>query len=84
MCIRDSSGYGSEDVLQAYNDIVELAPRAADQRMLLQGLLRRHLAGEMSTDPFDVQQNILGAEKLLAERDVDPKAFGITPGQAKI
>lgn len=78
------SGYGSEDVLQAYNDIVELAPRAADQRMLLQGLLRRHLAGEMSTDPFDVQQNILGAEKLLAERDVDPKAFGITPGQAKI
>ena len=38
----------------------------------------------MSTDPFDVQQNILGAEKLLAERDVDPKAFGITPGQAKI
>jgi hypothetical protein len=78
------SGYGSEDVLQAYNDIVEMAPRAADQRMLLQGLLRRHLAGEMSTDPFDVQQNILGSEKLLAERDVDPKAFGIVPGQVQI
>ena len=68
-------------MLQAYNDIVELAPRAADQRILLQGLLRRHLAGEMSTDPFDAQQNILGAEKLLAEREPDPKAFGIVPGQ---
>jgi hypothetical protein len=75
------SGYGSADVLQAYNDIVELAPRAADQRMLLQGLLRRHLAGEMSTDPFDVQQNILGSEKLLAERDTDPKAFSLVPGR---
>ena len=72
-------GYSPDDVIQAYNDIVDTAPRAADQRMLLQGLMRRHLSGESTTDPFDVQQNILGAEKLLGETQDVPAQIKLAP-----
>jgi hypothetical protein len=72
-------GYSPDDVIQAYNDIVDTAPRAADQRMLLQGLMRRHLSGESTTDPFDVQQNILGSEKLLGETQDAPAQIKLAP-----
>jgi hypothetical protein len=61
------SSHGPDDVTQAFNDIVELSPRVADQHMLLQTLLRNRLTkGQL--DPFEVDQ-LLGMEQKLQKRD---------------
>ena len=54
------SSYPAEDVITAYNDIVELAPRAANQRLVVQSLLRKRMA-QGAFDPFEVDQ-LLGME----------------------
>lgn len=57
-----------EDIVSAYNEIVQIAPRAADKRLLVQTLLRRRLA-QGTLDPFEIE-SLIGAEtqqKRLAE-----------------
>jgi hypothetical protein len=48
---------------------VEIAPRSADQLMLMRSLLRKHLQSGGDMDPYDIQQNIMGAEEGLRKRD---------------
>jgi hypothetical protein len=73
------SGYDPEEVIDAYNEIITASPRAGEQKILLRGLMRRHLSGEGATDPFDVQQNIMGSEQSL--KDIDALETGvISPG----
>jgi hypothetical protein len=55
------------DVLEAYNDIVTVSPRAADNRLLMQTMLRKRLEME-ALDPMDIDQ-LLGIEDKLKKRD---------------
>jgi hypothetical protein len=55
------AGYDPEEALDAYNDIVQVTPRAADQRVVMQPLLRKRLE-QGALDPFEVDQ-MLGLEE---------------------
>jgi len=55
------SGYDSQEALDAYNDIVSMTPRAADQQLIIQPLLRKRLE-QGTLDSFDVDQ-MLGMEE---------------------
>jgi hypothetical protein len=48
------SGYDPDQVLTAYNEIAQMAPRAAEQPAALQPLLAKRLAGNM--EPFEVKE----------------------------
>ena len=54
------SQHDPNEALQAYNDIVAMAPRTADQGMVMQPLLRKRLT-QGSLDPFELDQ-LLGME----------------------
>lgn len=56
-----------QEALDAYNEIVEASPRAADQTMLLRSLLRQRLT-QGNLDAFQLDQ-ILGMEDKLRKRD---------------
>ncbi len=64
LMINDSviAGYDPGETLGAYNEIVQMAPRAADKRLLMQGLLRKRLA-QGSLDPYEVEQLLNTEEK---------------------
>lgn len=55
------SQHDPTETLQAYNDIVAMAPRTADQNILMQPLLRKRLT-QGSLDPFELDQ-LLGMEQ---------------------
>jgi hypothetical protein len=55
------AGYDPNEALDAYNDIVSATPRAADQRVVMQPLLRKRLE-QGALDPFEVDQ-MLGLEE---------------------
>ncbi len=74
------STHDPEDVMTAYNEIVSLTPRAADQVLLMRNLLRQHLEGQGAIDPYDVQQNILGAEKALKDTEQHEQSLLRAPG----
>ena len=61
-------GHDPETVLAKYNEIAQLAPRAAQQPIAMRTLLRRHLAG--NAEPHEIQQ-VTDLEKgmLGTERD---------------
>lgn len=61
------SGYDHEEVLDAYNDIAALSPRAADNKLLMQALLRKQLT-QGAQDPMDLDQ-MLGMEEKMRKRD---------------
>jgi hypothetical protein len=62
-------GYKPKEVLQVYNQMTQLAPRASSQEMLVQALLRRHLS-QGQVDPHEVDQ-LVGIEGKLKQND-DP------------
>jgi hypothetical protein len=62
-------GYKPKEVLQVYNQMTQLAPRASSQEMLVQALLRRHLS-QGQVDPHEVDQ-LAGIEGKLKQND-DP------------
>ncbi len=47
-------GYDPERVTTAYNDISQMAPRAAQQPVAIRSLLRRHLQGNV--EPFEAKE----------------------------
>jgi hypothetical protein len=61
------AGYDPEETLSAFNEIGEASPRAADQRLVMQTLLRKRLSQGV-LDPFEVDQ-LLGIEGKLRSRD---------------
>lgn len=57
------SGYDPDTVLEAYNDLAKLAPRAAQQPAAMGPLLRRRLSGQF--EPFESKE-VAEIEKSLA------------------
>jgi len=61
------SGYSPDEVASAYNDIVQISPSVADQRMLVQNLLRKSLQ-QGQLDTFE-QDQLLGFEDKLRKQN---------------
>jgi hypothetical protein len=70
------SGHHRDEVLDAFNEVSQLAPRASQQPLLMNALLRKRLQ-QGSLDPFDAT-NIIGAEKGLMETGGIPTPPGGT------
>ncbi len=60
-------GHPPQESIQAFNEIGEVAPRAVDQRLIMQTLMRKRLT-QGHLDPFEVDQ-LLGMEGKLRQRD---------------
>lgn len=50
------STYDQDDVLAAYNQIVQIAPRAARQPAVMRGLLRKMLQQQDALEPFEAKE----------------------------
>jgi len=50
------SGYDPDQVVDAYNQISQMAPRATHRRLMAQTLLRKYLEQGQTLDPFDIDQ----------------------------
>lgn len=61
------SGYDPEEVLGAFNEIGEIAPRMIDQKAMMQTLMRTRLE-QGSLDQFQLDQ-MLGMDSKLRDRD---------------
>jgi len=64
------SGYSDDEVIDAYNQLAEVAPRSLQQRVTAQALLRKYLEQASTIDPFDTEQ-LMKIEKGLMERQND-------------
>jgi hypothetical protein len=62
------SGYSPDQVFEAFNRISEVAPRAAQHRLVVQQLMRKYLEQASVVDPFEVDQ-LLNVETKLQQRD---------------
>ncbi len=71
------SGYDPHDVTSAFNDITQISPSVADQRMLMQVLLRKKLQ-QGQLDTFE-QDQLLGFEDKL-RRQAQPVQGGKADG----
>jgi len=58
------SGYSPDEVMKAYNEIAQMAPRTAQQPAALQPLLAKRLAGHI--EPFEVKE-MADTEKALKD-----------------
>jgi len=63
------SGYDPEEVLSAYNQMVQLSPRLADQPAAIGPMLSKRLAG--NTEPFEIGET-LKLEKGLKDTQSSP------------
>lgn len=63
------SGYDPETVMEAFNHLSEVAPRAMQQRLMAQALIRKYLEQSAAIDPFDVDQ-LLDVEGKITGRDM--------------
>lgn len=71
------SGYHPHEVMQAFNEIGELSPRAVDQKLLMQALLRKRLT-QGHFDQFEVG-DLLGINNKLQQRDAPPAQANAQP-----
>jgi hypothetical protein len=61
------SGYDPNEVVDSYNQLTQIAPRASSQEMLVRAMLRRSLAqGQVDTHEVD---QLTGIENQLKQRD---------------
>jgi hypothetical protein len=74
------SEYDPDEVMQAYNQVVQLSPRLADQPSALGPLLNRKLMG--NTEPFEVGET-LKLEESLAKTQPTPGLAQSKPGNKK-
>lgn len=66
-----------EDVIKVFNELNQLAPRAANQKMLVRSLLRKRLQyGGDQVDPFDLQQLLDIEGKLKTREELGKAPFG--------
>jgi len=77
MMINDPviSGYDPTEATDAFNEIVQTAPRAANKRAIMQSLLRKRLE-QGTLDPFEVEQ-LLSMEEKQQKIDRPPTQVGI-------
>lgn len=68
------SGYDPEEVMNAYNEVAQVAPRSSTQPLVMRSLLRRHLQGNV--EPFEAKE-ISDIEKgLIQTREPQLSIFG--------
>ena len=65
------SGYDPEEVLHAYNDMVQLSPRLADQPAAIGPMLNKRLSGH--TEPFEIGE-ALKLEESLKKTQTPPSS----------
>jgi hypothetical protein len=58
------STYAPDEVLDIYNQVSQMTPRAAQQPAVMRGLLRKMLQQQDAMEPFEAEQ-IIGVEKGL-------------------
>lgn len=58
------SGYGQDEVLDAYTRLSEVAPAAVQHKLLAQALMRKYLEQGNQLEPFDMDQ-LIGIENKL-------------------
>jgi len=65
--------YHPDDVVEAYNAIVGMAPRAGDHAPYLQSMMRKYLAQGKTLAPDDIATNVYGANKAILQGQGDMK-----------
>jgi len=75
------SGYDPEEVLSAYNDMVKLSPRLADQPAAVGPLLNKRLSG--NTEPFELGET-LKLEQGLKQTQSTPSYTDLTKNENSI
>lgn len=75
------SGHDPEDVLAAYNEMVQLSPRLADQPAAIGPLLNKRMVG--NTEPFEVGET-LKLEKGLKDTQSPPSYADLMKNEASI
>lgn len=75
------SGYDPEKVLNAYNEMVQLAPRLADQPAAIGPLLAKRMVGH--TEPFEVGE-MLKLDKSLKDTQAPPNPTNMMKNEASI
>jgi hypothetical protein len=75
------SGYDPEEVLSAYNEMVQLSPRLADQPAAIGPLLNKRLVG--NTEPFEVGET-LKLEEGLKKTQAPPSYTDLMKNEASI
>lgn len=75
------SGYDPEEVLSAYNEMVQLSPRLADQPAAIGPLLNKRLVG--NTEPFEIGET-LKLEEGLKKTQAPPSYTDLMKNEASI
>lgn len=70
------SGYDQDRVLDAFNHLNQLAPRALSQRLVAQQMMRKYLEQDAAVDPFDVDQ-LLAIEQKLQQQNAPLKQLPV-------
>lgn len=77
------STYDPDEVTEAYNQIVQMAPRSAQQPAVMRGLIRKMLQQQDAMEPFEAEQ-VAKIEKTLKDIAEPPSRMaapaGMEPG----
>lgn len=76
------SGYDPEEVLTAYNELVQLSPRLADQPSAIAPLLNKRLMG--NTEPFEVGEQLKLEEGLKKVQAPQSEPVDLMKNEASI
>jgi hypothetical protein len=76
------SGYGYNDTIDAYNHLAEIAPKAMQQRVTAQAMLRKYLEQSSSMDPFDTKM-LMDTEDSTGKRDMPSAMQGYLTGSQR-
>ena len=74
------STYDPEEVTDAYNQILQMAPRAAQQPAVMRGLLRKMLQQQDAMEPFEAEQ-VAKIEKTFKELAEPQQRLMTPPGE---
>lgn len=75
-------GYHPDEVLQHFNSISQIAPRAASNQAMVQAMLRKRLVGGVNAiDPYDIDL-MLNVENKIKQRD-DPSYGSVKTSEEK-
>jgi len=72
------STYDPDGVSDAYNQIVQMAPRAAAQPAVMRGLIRKMLQQQDALEPFEADQ-VMKIEKTMKDVAEPPKSPMMPP-----
>jgi len=74
------STYDPDEVTGAYNQIVQMAPRSAQQPAVMRGLLRKMLQQQDAMEPFEAEQ-VAKIEKTFKDLAEPQQRLMTPPGE---